>query len=158
MSHAHHHDPTVPRGALVAASMLLAFTLALTGAVTWGLIPQSANPDMSRAAANVAPLEERNLVFSDREDGALVVRDADSGETVTVVAFGEQGFVRATLRRLARVRIAQGIGSEPPFVLTRWENGALSLRDPETGKRAEIHGFGADHSAAFAAMLKGPVS
>ncbi len=155
MSHAHDHDPTVPRGALVAAALLIIFSLSLTGAVSWGFVPQSANPDMQRAAAKIAPLEERSLTFRDREDGAVVVTDADSGEVVTVVGYGEQGFVRATLRRLAKVRIAKGIGAEPPFTLRYWENGALSLHDPETGNRAEIHGFGADHSAAFAAMLKG---
>jgi putative photosynthetic complex assembly protein len=84
-----------------------------------------------------------------------VVSDATSGEEVQVVGFGQGGFLRATMRRLAKARIAAGSGSAPPFELTLWENGALSLRDPETGRDVEIHGFGADHSKIFADMLRG---
>jgi len=73
---------------------------------------------------------------------------------VMEIGFGEGGFVRATMRRMAKVRAAADIGSEPPFKLTLWENGALSLSDPQTGQEAEIHGFGSDHSATFAEMLK----
>ncbi|WP_432199720.1 photosynthetic complex assembly protein PuhC [Erythrobacter sp. W53] len=158
MSHAHDHDPTVPKGALVAAGALIATILVLTGAVSWGLLPQEGNPELSRAAANVAPAQQRDLLFADRADGAVVISDADTGETVKVIGYGEEGFTRATLRRLAKRRAQAGVSAEPPFTLTRWENGALSLRDPETGARAEIHGFGADHSAAFAEMLDGAKS
>lgn len=154
MSHAHDHDPTVPRGALIAAAILLLFTMALTGAVRLGWIPQSGDPDGSRTAQNVAPAQQRELRFADRADGAVVVTDAATGDTVMEIGYGEGGFVRATLRRMAKARAAADIGSEPPFKLTLWENGALSLSDPQTGKEAEIHGFGSDHSATFVQMLK----
>lgn len=156
MSHAAHHDPTVPRGALIGAAALLIGTMAVTGAVSFGLLPKSAVPDASRAAQHVAPAEERQLRFADRPDGAVVISDAASGATVKVIPFGEGGFVRATMRRMARARAAAGIGAEPAFTLIRWDNGALQLRDPETGRTAEIHGFGADHSRVFAEMLDGP--
>lgn len=158
MSHAANHDPTVPRGALIGAAAVLLGTMAMTGAVSLGLIPHSANPEASRTAQNVAPAQERALRFADRADGAVVVSDAASGATVKIIEFGQGGFVRATLRRMARARAAAGIGAEPPFMLTRWANGALSLRDPETGREAEIQGFGADHSRAFAEMLDGPTT
>lgn len=154
MSHAVHHDPTVPRGALIGAAMLLMFVIVLTGAVRFGFIPRAADPSVTRAAANVMPAQERSLRFMDRSDGAVVVSDANSGETVTVIAFGQGGFLRATMRRMAKVRIAAGIGTEPPFTLTRWENGALSLKDPATGRDAEIYGFGPDHTKIFADMLE----
>ena len=83
-----------------------------------------------------------------------MVRDAGSGETVKVIEFGQGGFLRATMRRMAKARIAAGVGAEPPFNLVLWENGALSLSDPETGRVAEIQGFGADHSKIFAEMLE----
>jgi putative photosynthetic complex assembly protein len=158
MSHAHNHDPTVPRGALIGAAALLLGTMAMTGMVSTGLLPRSAVPEASRAAQNVAPLEERALRFADREDGAVVVSDATSGATVRVIGFGEGGFVRATMRRLARARAAKGIGAEQPFILTRYDNGALALHDPATGGSAELYGFGADHVRAFAAMLEGPAT
>lgn len=158
MSHAVYHDPTVPRGALIGAAILLLFVIALTGAVRFGFIPKAADPSVTRAAAQVMPAQERSLRFIDRSDGAVVVSDATSGETVTVVPFGQGGFLRATMRRMAKARIAAGIGAEPPFTLTRWENGALSLKDPATGRDAEIYGFGPDHTKSFADMLEAPKS
>ena len=154
MSQAVHHDPTVPRGALIGAAAVLLFTMAMAGATRVGWIPHSADPDASRAAQNVQPAQSRQLRFADRADGAVVVTDANSGVTVKVVEFGQGGFLRATMRRMAKARIAAGKGSEPPFKLTLWENGALSLSDPQTGREAEIHGFGADHSKIFADMLE----
>jgi putative photosynthetic complex assembly protein len=158
MNHAAHHDPTVPRGALIGAAALLLFVLAMTGAVSWGLIPHAADPEASRAANHVAVAQSRELRFTDRADGAVVVSDAVSGKTVKVIGFGEGGFLRATMRRMAKARIAAGVGAEPPFTLTLWANGALSLSDPQTGGEAEIHGFGPDHSRIFAEMLKEPAA
>lgn len=153
-----HHDPTVPRGALIGAATVLLFTMAVTGAVSFGFIPQSADPTASRAADNVKPEQTRELRFVDRADGAVVISDAVSGDVVKVIEFGQGGFLRATMRRLAKVRKASNIGAEPAFELTLWENGALSLKDPETGREIEIHGFGADHSKVFADMLKDPAA
>jgi putative photosynthetic complex assembly protein len=158
MSHAVHHDPTVPRGALIGAAAVLLFTMAMAGATRVGLLPHSADPDASRAAQNVAPTQSRELRFADRADGAVVVTDANSGATVKVVEFGQGGFLRATMRRMAKARIAAGKGAEPPFKLTLWENGALSLSDPQTGRESEIHGFGKDHSKMFADMLEDPAA
>ncbi len=156
MSHAHDHDPTVPKEAVIGAGALLACMLALTGAVSWGYLPQEANPKLQREAARVQPDAERRLRFSDRADGAVIVTDADSGEVVKVIGFGEQGFTRATVRRLAKLRTkAGGAGSEAPFVLTRWQDGALSLTDPVTGKQAELQGYGPDHTAHFEELLAG---
>jgi putative photosynthetic complex assembly protein len=157
MSHV-HHDPTVPKQALIAAAVLLCTTMALTGAVSMGWIAKSAVPEAGRAADGIAPEASRLLSVADRADGAVVISDATTGQMVMEIGYGQGGFVRATLRRLAKARAAAGIGSEPPFELVRWANGALSLRDPQTGKVAEIHGFGPDHSRTFAEMLKGPAA
>lgn len=155
MSHATHHDPSVPRGALIGAAAILCFAMLMTGGVRFGLIPRSADPTASRAAEHIAAAQSRELLFADRADGAVVVSDAKTGQTVTVVPFGQGGFLRATMRRMAKARAAVGVGSQPPFTLTRWENGALSLKDPQTGREAEIYGFGPDHTKAFADMLSG---
>lgn len=155
MSHAHHHDPTVPKEALIGAGALLACILALTGAVSWGFLPQEANPQLQRAAAQVQPALERSLRFEDRADGAVVITDAASGAVVKVIGFGQEGFTRATIRRLAKLRKKAGIGPEAPFTLTKWQNGALSLTDPSTGESAELQGYGRDHTANFESLLRG---
>lgn len=158
MSQTVNHDPTVPRGALIGAAAVLLFSMAMAGATRVGWIPHSADPDASRAAQKVQPAKSRELLFADRADGAVVVTDASTGENVKVVEFGQGGFLRATMRRMAKTRIAAGQGAELPFKLTLWENGALSLSDPQTGREAEIHGFGADHSKIFADMLESPAA
>jgi putative photosynthetic complex assembly protein len=154
MSDAAHHDPTVPRGALMGAAAVLIFTLALTGAVKLGILPHSGDPTNSRIAENVSPAQSRELRFADRKDGTVLISDAKTSAAVTVIKFGEGGFVRATMRRMAKARKAAGISAEPPFKLIRWENGALTLKDPQTGREAELHGFGPDHSKFFSDMLK----
>lgn len=157
MSHAHHHDPTVPKEALIGAGALLACVLALTGAVSWGYLPQEANPQLQRAAAHVQPALQRSLRFQDRSDGAVVVTDAASGTVIKIIGFGEEGFTRATIRRLAKLRTKAGFGPETPFTLTKWQNGALSLTDPATGESAELQGYGPDHTANFESLLAGDV-
>ena len=72
---------------------------------------------------------------------------------VAVLPSGEGGFVRGVLRGLARERRAHDIGSQPPFVLTRWSNGLLSLEDPETGRRVDLNAFGHTNKGAFARFL-----
>lgn len=155
MSHAAHHDPTVPPAALKAAALLIVTCLVMTGAVRLGWLDMQADPIAQRAAAGTAMAETRDLVFADRDDGAVVVRDASDGALVTEIPSGEGGFVRAILRGMAKTRIQQGLGPEQPFRLILWENGALSLRDPATGREAELHGFGATNRAIFEDMLKG---
>jgi putative photosynthetic complex assembly protein len=65
------------------------------------------------------------------------------------------GFVRGVMRGMARDRRAHGVGMEPPFALTLWRNGTLSLTDKSTGRAIELGSFGPDNRAAFAALLPG---
>ena len=99
----------------------------------------------------------RDLVFTDRGDGAVVVRDAASGATVEVLIDGVpgNGFVRGVMRGMARDRRSRGIGMAPPFELTLWRNDTLTLTDKATGRAIELGSFGADNRAAFAALLQG---
>lgn len=157
MSLVHDHENTVPRPALLLAGALVATTLALTGMVRVGVLDREAVPAVERAKANVAAVEVRHLVFEDRADGAVMVKDSDNGETLAVM-LGEGdggGFVRGVMRGMARERKMKGIGPAAPFELTQWENGSLSLRDPATGRAIELGSFGATNRAAFARFLSG---
>lgn len=160
MSAAHTHENTVPRPALVLAGALVALTLALTTLVRVGVLPREAVPATERARQGVAARQVRHLTFADRADGAVVVGDADSGQTLTVLK-GEGdggGFVRGVMRGMARERRMKGLGATPPFNLTQWADGALTLRDPATGRAVELGAFGATNRAAFARFLKGPAA
>ncbi|MEM1132869.1 MAG: photosynthetic complex assembly protein PuhC [Pseudomonadota bacterium] len=165
MNHPHPHDHDsavtpggVPQAAIVGTAVFILICLAMTAAVTNGYLPKSGSPELSRAAASIAPAKTRTLFFTDTEEGGVDVTDAVTGDTVLQVPYGEGGFMRASLRRLIKARRAAGFGAETPFTLVLWENGAMSLDDPTTGKKVEIHGFGPDHTNMFASMIEGKTS
>ena len=145
----------LPRGTLILAGGLLAFALSATTFVRVAGIPASASPVALRTAAKVAPIASRDLRFLDRADGAVVIQDTGTGNTVSVIKPGEKtGFIRGVMRGLARDRHARGIGNAPPFTLTSWQDGELSLTDTATGRSIELTAFGTANRAAFAVLLE----
>ena len=157
MSLVHDHEQTIPKHAVLSAVMLVVTALALTTLVKVGVLSREAIPAVARSEAHVAPTVVRQITFSDRADGAVVVRDVATGETVRVLVDGVagNGFVRGVMRGMARERHIHGIGMAPPFTLTLWKNGTLSLEDKTTGRAIELGSFGPDNRAAFAALLPG---
>jgi len=143
----------IPRSTLIAAGALVAFALAATSIVRIADIAPAASPVLLREQAHVAPVKTRMLRFVDRADGAVVIVDTHGG-TAAVIAPGQQtGFVRGVMRGLARERHARGIGNGPPFALTLWRDGELSLVDTATGRAIELTAFGTTNRATFAALL-----
>lgn len=149
---------TLPQGAVGIAGAMVLFALGAVALVRVTGMPVAASPAAFRAEARIAPVATRTLGFSDRADGAVVIRDTDSGDTAAVIAAGEKtGFIRGVMRGFARDRRARGIGEGPPFDLTLWRDGQLSLTDTATGRSVELTAFGSTNRAAFAALLKGTV-
>ena len=74
-----------------------------------------------------------------------------SGQTVANFE-GQQGFLRGSLRALARSRQRAGQGPEQPFVLTGHTDGRLVLLDPVTGDRINLESFGPTNAAVFAQL------
>jgi putative photosynthetic complex assembly protein len=143
-----------PRGALLGAAALIGVTLL---AVTAARFSDAGKTSMPAAGAGAS----RTLHFEDRADGAVVALDAAKNTTVGVYAPGTNGFVRGVLRGLARERrlnaiAAQPPGAQPPFQLTRWSDGRLSLDDPATGRRIDLAAFGPTNAGAFAQLLTAP--
>lgn len=151
----HSHENTVPRPALFLAGGLVFSALTMTTLVTIGWLDREAVPTLARAAADVEPVQVRHLTFADLADGSVRIADAGNGEEVSLIASDTKGggFIRGVLRGLARERRMQGIGAAPPFALTLWEDGSLSLTDEATGRIIELGAFGPDNRAAFAALL-----
>ena len=139
-------DQKMPRGALIGAAALVGFAmLAATGA-------HVSDVGTTHVPAAVA-VEVRDLRFEDRPDGAVVVYESTGARTVEVIAPGTNGFVRGVLRGLARERKRQDVDAQPPFRLTRWSDGRLSLDDPATGRHVDLEAFGPANSGAFVRML-----
>lgn len=151
----HSHTDTLPKGALTIAASLVLFSLAATTIVRVGHIAPSASPVLLRAEEKVAPVQSRALRFLDRADGAVVIQDAATGKTAKVIEPGGQtGFIRGVMRGLARDRRMRGIGDRPPFTLTAWRDGELSLVDTATGRTIELTAFGGTNRQAFAELLR----
>lgn len=149
-----HHDPAIPRGAPAGALAMVGLVLAVTAAVPLGLLDPPKTAARERIEAGVQPVASRELRFLDRADGAVVVEDARRAAPATVIYPGSnQGFIRGVMRGLARDRKMRGLDAGPPFRLTLWGNGRLSLEDSATGRVIELDSFGADNRAAFAALL-----
>jgi putative photosynthetic complex assembly protein len=73
--------------------------------------------------------------------------------TIHVVPPQTNGFLRGVLRGLARARRNEHVGEEPPFTLTRWADGQMTLADPTTGQRISLEVFGPTNAHAFAQLL-----
>jgi putative photosynthetic complex assembly protein len=131
--------PAIAFGCLVGMAVLFA---------AFG--PKAVLPD-PRAGSAVA--ETRALSFLDEADGGVIVVDAETGAQITRLGVGEGGFVRSTMRSLARDRTLRRIPRDPPFMLERLTDGTLLLGDPETGATVRLGAFGEANAAAFAAFL-----
>ncbi len=132
-----------PRLPLVAVGLVLAAAIA-AAAIGPAVVGGRAEPPPS------ALLAERTLSFQDRADGAVIVL-ADGNEVA--VFEGEQGFLRGTLRGLARVRRGQDIPRTSPFHLAAWADGRLTIDDPATRQRIDLEAFGPTNMAVFARLL-----
>jgi putative photosynthetic complex assembly protein len=133
-----------PRLPLIGAFALAGFALV---AATFGSLTHAGAPLQSGEVVT-----ERNLVFADRADGAVVVTNAADHRTVEVLE-GQNGFLRGTLRGMARTRHAEKIGAAVPFRLAVWSDGRLTLDDPATGRHVELLAFGPTNAEVFAHLL-----
>ena len=153
MSGSHSHGEMLPRGTLFIAGALVLFALTAASVVRIAQIPPAASPVLMREQAGIRAVKSRDLRFVDRADGAVVIEDVRGGIASVIVPGQQTGFIRGVMRGLARERRAHGIGDGPPFKLTLWQDGELSLVDSATGRAIELTAFGSTNRATFAALL-----
>lgn len=135
---------TVPRLPLIGVGVMLAVILA-------GVVAVSQSGMVIRAP-DAPAVTVRELRFEDRPDGSIAIFDGKTGAEVDAVT-GQAGFVRGTLRGLARERRARGLGPEQPFQLIGRADGRLTLSDPATGRTVDLESFGPANAGVFAQML-----
>jgi putative photosynthetic complex assembly protein len=142
-----HSDSPLGHGTpwpIWAVGGLLALTLAV---VTWQ--SQIAGGPVKEDLPSVQ--WQRSLRFEDRPNGDIAVLDATTQREVAHFQ-GEQGFLRGSLRALARERQRRGIGPQMPFELTGHVDGRITLRDTATGQRIALESFGPTNSAVFSQL------
>ena len=145
MTHRHYGDDPFPRGPLIGAAMLVIGALLAVAAVRISGVGAVKVED-------AAAVTVRDFRFEDRPDGSIAVIDPVQNRLVEVVS-GTHGFMRGTLRGLARERKRMGIGAEHPFKLIGRADGRLTLEDPATGRRVDLESFGPANAVVFANLL-----
>ncbi len=132
--------PLFALGGLVIASVLTVATVQFTGV---GAV----------RVADAPTVAVREFRFEDRPDGSIVVLDASGKTLIDTVAPGTNGFLRGTMRGLARERKRQGVSPELPFRMLGRADGKLTLEDPGTGRRVDLGSFGPTNAAVFAQIM-----
>lgn len=127
---------------LIAMGGVVLITLALVISVKLGLFERQAVPEQNRIESGVQVAETRSIRFHDGADGTIWVADAVSGEELGRYSQNEGGFVRATARAMVLTRQQNNLGPAVPFELIVWDNGGMTLSDPQTGRKLELTSFG----------------
>jgi putative photosynthetic complex assembly protein len=138
-----------PRAPLFALGALVLATVVTVAAVRFTGVGIVHVPD-------AAPVTTREFRFEDRPDGSIVVLDASGKQLIDTVAPGTNGFLRGTMRGLARERMRQGVSPQLPFRMVGRADGKLTLEDPGTGRRVDLGSFGPTNAAVFAQIMASP--
>jgi putative photosynthetic complex assembly protein len=136
--------PDVPRGALIAAAVLIAASISVA---TVSRLTGFGRSGVPKAAATAS----RQVNFADRADGAVEI--IEDSRVIAELEPGTNGFLRGVLRSFARERRLNGLGREAPFRLSRLTDGRLTISDTATGREVQLDGFGDVNVAAFSALL-----
>ncbi len=148
MSH-HAIGTGIPRPVILAAGALLLVAMMGVAAVRLTGVGAVQVPD-------AAAVTVREFLFEDRSDGSIAILDARTKQQVDTVAPASNGFLRGTMRGLARERKRQGVGPEVPFQLVGRADGRLTLVDPGTSRRVDLESFGPTNAAVFAKLMASP--
>lgn len=139
-------DMRVPRPALFAAAAIMLFSILAAYAGRAGYIDRV-------SVAQAAPLETRLLSFETLSDKSVAVFDVEANKSLGIREGGDAGFINGVLRGLNHDRRIQGIAFTAPYQLIHTSANRFALADPQTGRRVELLGFGADNDASFARLM-----
>jgi putative photosynthetic complex assembly protein len=143
-----------PQWVLVAAGGVVAIALLVVFGVRAGVVPARPTAPELRAVNHVGIVKQRDFAFADRADGALIAKDAKTGQVVLVLEPGSNsGFIRGVMRGMMRERQLHEVSRYGAVTVTQWADGALTLQDPSTGRIVELGSFGHTNRAAFAQLL-----
>ncbi len=145
------HTPAAPRRFSFNPGIALGVLMVV--AVATVAVARLTAPAANTSAATEAAVQSRLLRFDDLPDGAVSVIDTADGRPIARFE-GEQGFLRGTLRAMARERRMHGIAAHLPFELIAHADGRLTLLDPATGMRIALESFGSTNAGVFARLLR----
>lgn len=136
----------IPKVALWAMFALVMVVLLAVTVVRILDMPAVSTPPVSPIKAEV-PM----YIYGD-QSGAVRVLDQNGALLADMT--GEQGgFISGVARVIERERARTGAQVDEPVHIIWRENNRLSIFDPQTGWQADLMGFGADNSRAFANLV-----
>jgi len=141
-------DKPFPKAPLIAAFLLVGSSLLVVGGARLGLI---GSPSMVEAPRAAQVTRTEDLHFYDMPDGA--VRVVAPGVPDRMIPTASGGFVRGVLRSLVRDRRARGLGSDQPFRVTQWSDGAVTIEDVATGRVLNLNAFGPTNREDFVKLI-----
>ena len=100
-----------------------------------------------------AVVDSRDVLFIDTANGGVSIIDNQTGSQLRELAPGTNGFLRVTLRGLAKNRMTRGFGPEIPFRVARTSTGMTQLTDLATGRTITLDAFGQTNTQVFATLL-----
>ena len=143
-----------PSWVLAVAGGLVGITLIVVFGVRLGVLPAQPTAPALRTENHVGVIKSRSFAFADRADGALIATDATTGQVALVLEPGSNsGFIRGVMRGMMRERQLHEVSRYGAVTVTQWADGALTLKDPSTGRTIELGSFGHTNRAAFAQLL-----
>ena len=145
----HKHKDPIPRAALRAMlALVVVVTAGVSLAVYSGVEPTARPPVMDIEAA-------RAVMITPRLDGGLDVADASTGALIKSYPENDAGFLLGAHRAYTFERKRNGFAPDAaPLEFVRWVNGHMSILDPSTGWRADLHAFGSAHQANLETILE----
>ena len=141
-------DKPFPKAPLIAAFLLVGASLVVVGGTRLGLI---GSPAMVEAPRVAQVTRTEDLSFYDLPGGA--VRVVAPGVPDRMIPTASGGFVRGVLRSLVRDRRARGLGSEQPFRVSQWSDGAVTIEDLATGRTLTLNAFGPTNRDDFVKLI-----
>lgn len=138
----------IPKVLVIAMfGLVLSVLVLVTIARLTGMEPAASPPD-----ANVAV--ERMIVIGSNPAGGVLVTDAVTGVVIADLSENAGGFIGGVRRAVHYDRsLNKGVAADAPLRLVRWDDGRLSLIDPNTDWAMELWGFGETNYLAFAALI-----
>jgi len=106
------------------------------------------------ADASRRPVASRTVVFRDVPAGGIAVYDQGAAAPFQVLDRDKNSFMASALRILTQVRQNRyNVSGDTPFVITQWNDGALTLTDPSNGESLELAAYGKKNADTFAQLL-----
>jgi putative photosynthetic complex assembly protein len=135
-----------PRGVLMAAGALIAFTLAAA------LTARTTGIGSTHMALGEVT-ESRLITLTSLPGGQIRIAAVPEGHELLVAPTQKYGFIGVIMQDLARERMRAGRPKDAAIRLLRFDDGRIGIEDPETGHIVTPGAFGPDNLEAFAQLF-----